>query len=74
VARHIRLARIETSTALSAPGTAAPAISVDELNALAPTDYFERLYHHRYNSAPPADILAAFTELVNAPEDGSTQP
>lgn len=72
--KQVRLARIETSTAQSAPGTAAPTISVDELNALAPTDYFERLYHHRYNGAPPADILAAFTELVNAPEEVSTQP
>lgn len=69
--KRVRLVRIETSTAPGAPGTVAPAISVDELNALEPTDFFERLYQHRFNQAPPGELLAAFSELVNAPEEVS---
>ena len=69
--KQVRLVRIETSTAQGDSSVVAPAISVDELNALAPTDYFERLYQHRYNAPPPIDIMAAFTELVNAPEEVS---
>ena len=71
--KQVRLVRIETTTVQGTAGMAAPAVSVDELNTLAPADFFERLYQHRYGAAPPADLMAAFTELVNAPEEASTQ-
>lgn len=71
--KQVRLVRIETSTEKGDPDMAAPGISVDELNELAPSDYFERLYQHRYNVPPPTDIMAAFTELVNAPEEVNAQ-
>jgi hypothetical protein len=39
---------------------------MDELSTLQPVDYFERLYQHRYGEAAPAELLAAFAELVHA--------
>jgi exonuclease SbcD len=61
----VRLVRIETST-LGREANAAPALSMDELSTLKPVDYFERLYQHRYGEAAPAELMAAFAELVNA--------
>ena len=66
VGKQVRLVRIETTYAKSADITAAQAVSVDELNSLAPSDFFNRLYQHRFGSVPPKVIMAAFTELVNA--------
>jgi len=72
--KQVRLVRIETSTASSTPGQVAPAVSVDDLHALPPAAYFERLYRHRYGDAPPpADIMAAFSALVNAAEEVGVQ-
>ena len=64
--KAVRLVRIETSSVRGPRDSAAPLMSVDELGTLAPTDFFERLYQHRFNEPPPADLLAAFTELANA--------
>ena len=44
----------------------AAAISVDELHALAPSDFFERLYAHRYGEVPPTELMSAFNELTQA--------
>jgi exonuclease SbcD len=63
-AKQARLVRIETSYAQSS--ATAQAVSVDELNTLAPAELFERLYQHRFGTEPPAEIQAAFTELVNS--------
>jgi exonuclease SbcD len=65
--KPVRLVRIETSSAKTAGSQAAPLVSIDELSNLAPAGFFERLYQHRYGESPPADIMAAFTELVNTP-------
>ena len=65
--KQLRLVRIETSYAKTEGDSSAQAVSVDELNSLAPADFFGRLYQHRFGSAPPPDIMAAFTELVDTP-------
>ena len=65
--KQVRLVRIETSYAKNSAIATAQAVSVDELNSLAPADFFDRLYQNRFGAAPPAEILAAFTELVNTP-------
>lgn len=68
----VRLARIETSYAATGESVAAPTVSIDELNALAPTDFFEQLYQHRFGSAAPSELMAAFGELLNdSPESES---
>jgi exonuclease SbcD len=65
--KQVRLVRIETSYAQNSAIATAQALSVDELNSLAPADFFDRLYQNRFGTAPPAEILAAFTELLNVP-------
>ena len=67
VGKQVRLVRIETSYAKNSAIATAQAVSVDELNSLAPADFFDRLYQNRFGAAPPAEILAAFTELVDNP-------
>ena len=46
---------------------AAPALSVDELNALKPEAFFLRLYQHRFGSDVPPELMAAFGELLDTP-------
>ncbi|RFO95124.1 exonuclease SbcCD subunit D [Rhodoferax lacus] len=67
--KPVRLVRIETSSARKGTESAAPVVSIDELSRLQPADYFERLYQHKFDEAPPDDLMAAFTELLNAPVD-----
>lgn len=67
--KPVRLARIETATLRGTQPEAAPALSVDELNALKPEAFFERLYQHRYGSDAPPELMAAFAELLAAPFD-----
>lgn len=63
--KAVRLVRIETSLAASAAALAAPPVSLDELGALSPTAFFERLYRHRFNDTPPSpELLGAFAELL----------
>jgi exonuclease SbcD len=64
--KPVRLARIETRYGNQGGPESAPLLSVDELNALAPSDFFQRLYQHRFGEAAPAQLMAAFTELLNA--------
>lgn len=64
--KPVRLARIETSYASQGSLEAAPLISVDELNNLAPEAFFQRLYQHRFAEDAPAELMSAFTELLNA--------
>ena len=72
--KPVRLVRIETSTVHSGNSIAMPEVSIDELSSLKPADYFEKLYQHHYDKAPPSDIMAAFAELLNAPADAGAQP
>lgn len=63
--KAVRLVRIETSLAASAAAQAAPPVSLDELGALSPAAFFERLYRHRFNDTPPSpELLGAFAELL----------
>lgn len=71
--KPVRFCRIETTHARGEnPGAAWTAPSVDQLNALAPADFFRKLYLHRFGEDAPGPLLAAFTELLNAnPEDAA---
>lgn len=71
--KAVRLVRIETSLAASAAAQAAPPVSLDELVALSPTAFFERLYRHRFNDTPPSpELLGAFAELLVEAGDADT--
>ena len=63
--KPVRLARIETTYPKNSNDSAAAQISVDELHALAPADFFEKLYEHRYGEAPPPELMTAFNELAD---------
>jgi len=67
--KPVRLARIETSYDRGEEGESAPAVSIDELNALAPADFFTRLYQHRFGQPAPKELLNAFTELLSSTEE-----
>ncbi len=64
--KPVRLARIETTYPKSRADHSVAAVSVDELHALAPADFFEKLYLHRFGEAPPAELMSAFNELAHA--------
>ena len=71
--KPVRLAKIEPTRKLDAPGSAATAMSLDQLAQLQPDDIFRRLYLQKYGDAAPDDQLQAFAELLNtaAPMDGA---
>ena len=69
--KQVRLARIETTYARSEATNGAPASSVDELNSLEPSDFFERLYRHRYHEVVPSELMTAFNELVHSTQEAS---
>lgn len=54
-------------TLLACLPDAAPALSLDELNALKPAAFFLRLYQQRFGSDAPPELMAAFGELLDAP-------
>ena len=59
--------------AQAAHAQAAPPVSLDELGALSPTAFFERLYRHRFNDTPPSpELLGAFAELLVEAGDADT--
>ena len=65
--KPVRLVRIETSSVRSGAADAvdaAPSASVEELAALAPSDFFGRLYRHRFGTEPAQELLQAFDELL----------
>ncbi len=70
--KPVRLAKIETSIARST-NTEAITMSLDDLERLQPEDIFKRLYQQKYSNAAPDDQIAAFTELLLAPSESSTQ-
>jgi len=72
--KPLRLARIETSyPSVLNDAAAAPALSIDDLNALAPADFFERLYRHRFGDVAPAELMSAFSELLNTPTEPTVE-
>lgn len=62
--KPVRLARIETRYARNSDSPTTPSLSVDDLQSLAPSDFFQRLYQHRFGETPPEALMGAFGELV----------
>lgn len=67
--KPVRLVRIETQHARSGKAEAAPRVTVEELAALAPADFFGRLYRHRFGSEPEAELMQAFGELLQQAQE-----
>jgi exonuclease SbcD len=68
--KPVRLAKIETSFAGKTTGTDHTAATLDQLERLQPDDIFHRLFRGKYESEPPAELCAAFAELMlNAGEE-----
>ncbi len=67
--KPVRLVRIETQHARSGKAEAAPTVTVEELAALAPADFFGRLYRHRFGSEPEAELMQAFGELLQQAQE-----
>ena len=67
--KPVRLVRIEARHARSGEAEAAPTVTVEELAALAPADFFGRLYRHRFGSEPEPDLLQAFGELLQQAQE-----
>ncbi len=68
--KPVRLAKIETTRKLDAPGNANSAMSLDQLAQLQPDDIFRRLYRQKYGDDAPDDQLHAFAELMNTAAPG----
>jgi exonuclease SbcD len=67
--KPVRLARIDTSSARREESTGEVTHSLDDLGQLDPLAIFTDAYSGKYGEAPPATLLAAFNEILNAPED-----
>ena len=66
--KPVRLAKIETSfTPKIAPGVDVAPASLEQLERLQPDDIFNRLYRSRFDADAPADLQAAFAELLLTP-------
>ena len=68
--RHARLARIDTSLPQRAAGDGADVLTLDQIDRLRPDDIFRSLYRQKFDCDPPAEQLAAFTELMTAAGTG----
>ncbi|MBL8259854.1 MAG: exonuclease SbcCD subunit D C-terminal domain-containing protein [Candidatus Competibacteraceae bacterium] len=69
--KPVRLARIETSYRRAVePDFADIPQSMDELSRLRPDEIFGKLHWRKYGSEPAPELLAAFRELLLAPETG----
>jgi exonuclease SbcD len=64
--KHVRLAKIETSSARSGDPLGEAAVSLDQLAQLQPADVFARLYRQKFGNDAPDDQMAAFGELLLA--------
>jgi len=62
--KHVRLAKIETSTAARTSSIDKEVMTLDQLEKLKPDDIFRQLYEQRFGNAAPADQLSAFAELM----------
>ena len=66
--KPVRLAKIETRFAPKiAPGVDSAPAALEQLERLQPDDIFNRLYRSRYDADAPADLQAAFAELLLTP-------
>ncbi|MYM37584.1 exonuclease subunit SbcD [Duganella sp. FT94W] len=62
--KHVRLAKIETSTAAHTSSIDKEVMTLDQLEKLKPDDIFKQLYAQRFGNEAPADQLSAFAELM----------
>lgn len=62
--KHVRLAKIETSTAARATSLDKEVMTLDQLEKLKPDDIFRQLYAQRFGNEAPAEQLSAFAELM----------
>lgn len=67
--KPVRLARIDARVAKrDSVETVAP-LSLDELGQLDPLAIFNNAYAAKYGDLPPDDLLAAFNEILNLPDE-----
>ncbi|MTV37797.1 exonuclease SbcCD subunit D C-terminal domain-containing protein [Duganella radicis] len=62
--KAVRLAKIETSTAVRGSSIDKEVMTLDQLEKLKPDDIFKQLYQQRFGNEAPADQLSAFAELM----------
>jgi exonuclease SbcD len=67
--KPIRLARIDARLAKRDNVASVVPLSLDELGQLDPLAIFNNAYAAKYDTAPPADLLAAFNEILNLPDE-----
>ena len=65
--KPVRLARIDAR--IAKPDAPTPEVALDDLGQLDPLAIFNSAYAARYGAAPPADLLAAFNEILNATDE-----
>jgi exonuclease SbcD len=69
--KPLRLARIDTSLAAKAASSSDHGPVLEQLERLQPDDIFNRLYRSKYDADTPAELQAAFAELMLA---AATEP
>ena len=67
--KPVRLARIDARLAKRDNVASVAPLSLDELGQLDPLAIFNNAYAAKYDAAPPADLLAAFNEILNLPDE-----
>lgn len=67
--KPVRLARIDARLARRDSAASDAPLSLDELGQLDPLEIFNNAYAAKYGDAPPADLLAAFNEILNLPDE-----
>lgn len=68
--KPVRLARIDAR--IVRPETLAADAGLDDLGQLDPLIIFNNAYAAKYGDAPPADLLAAFNEILNEADTAAT--
>lgn len=69
--KPVRLARIDIRHPPRQADAPASAVSLDALGQLDPLAIFNQAYQAKYQTDPPADLLAAFNEILQAPDEAA---
>ncbi len=67
--KPVRLARIDARVVKRDSAAGSAPNSLDELGRLDPLAIFNDAYVAKYGAVPPADLLAAFNEILNLPDE-----
>ena len=67
--KPVRLARIDARVAKRDNAESVAPLSLDELGQLDPLEIFNNAYAAKYGDAPPSEMLAAFNEILNLPDE-----